>query len=631
MAVKRRQPDDHDDDYDANAVSSRRVSAPKRMRLGPRVTLFDFSDEILLRIFTFLPVRQLLCIERRRLAADAEIWRVKYFDRWILTRLSGLRARSRQSLNELLLPNKAIRWLEHGAELKGGAVDWKRLYRIRRNWDQGFARFEEVEVASPPSPPVLAEVCQGLILTADGRCGLRAWSELDHRKHLLHQIALDEGVNPRSLAADATAGTITVAVGSDSGRMDVYRFSSERGFQKLLDFRSPTTSAVMAIALMWPYVLVMSPDKHIYLHLLLQRPQDGPENWSATVLTTLHANAPLQTAALSLRCTPSTIIASISYAFHQLNAGLCLGLQEVRLSKQGDVVGSRLSSTIDTPLEAKYRGDKQWKVSSRATTSSPLYAPFAISPLITSPPNSLSYSHPYLLASLPDNTIMAYLVTSNDDKLEISTGRRLWGHTSAISRAEVTHRGRAVSVSARGGDVRLWELEDALTLPSRGKASTAVRPWCEPLDAASTIAIAARAKGLGLTIRDMKHELALTQQWVGFDNEQVVVMGERDESEGHLSKECTNAAKPKTCYKCGQENHLARDCPDAAPAPGATSAGWGSGAGGYGGGDRECYRCGGRGHIARDCTSSGGSSFSGGFSGGNFGRGNTTTCYVFPP
>ena len=28
--------------------------------------------------------------------------------------------------------------------------------------------------------------------------------------------------------------------------------------------------------------------------------------------------------------------------------------------------------------------------------------------------------------------------------------------------------------------------------------------------------------------------------------------------EGHLSKECTEAQKPKACYKCGAEGHLVR-------------------------------------------------------------------------
>ena len=29
-------------------------------------------------------------------------------------------------------------------------------------------------------------------------------------------------------------------------------------------------------------------------------------------------------------------------------------------------------------------------------------------------------------------------------------------------------------------------------------------------------------------------------------------------AEGHLSKECTQEAKPKSCYKCGAEGHLVR-------------------------------------------------------------------------
>ncbi|RMZ77951.1 hypothetical protein DV738_g4173, partial [Chaetothyriales sp. CBS 135597] len=656
MTRKRRRQPDGNDDYDP---SSRRVSACKRIRVGPRVSLFDFSDEILLRIFAYLPVRQLLCIERvsqrtRRLAADTEIWRLKYFDHWIFTRLPGLRARSRRSLDELVRPKESIRWPgppgagPPGAVLRGGTIDWKRLYRIRRNWDKGAARFEEIKVASPASPPVLAEVCQGLILTADGRHGLRAWSKRDGRKQLLHQIALDGQITPLSLAADATAGTVTVTVGSDCGRIDLYRFRSESGFQKLLDFRSPTVSGVAAIALKWPYALNIAHDQTVHLHLILQHPHEGPEIWSATLLTSLSASVPFLTPTLSLRYSARTVFISISYAFNELNGGLCIGLQEVRLSTQGGVAADQLSYTVDALPEAK--------------------SGCAKGPLITGPPSSISYSHPYLLVCLPDNTIMAYVITSNDDKLEMSSGKRLWGHTSAISRAEVTHRGRAVSVSARGNEVRVWELEDELMLPSRGKTSTAVTPWSGGrLDTAKATANSTRTKGLGLTLKELRHTLALTQQWVGFDDEQVVVMCERDQSqimacydftprkawnlplnpssrllidqgtptcyncggEGHLSKECTNAPKPKTCYKCGQENHLARDCPDAAPAPNASAGAWGgAGAGGYGGGDRECYRCGGRGHIARDCTSSGGSSFGGGFNnGGNFGRGNTTTCY----
>ena len=147
-------------------------------------------------------------------------------------------------------------------------------------------------------------------------------------------------------------------------------------------------------------------------------------------------------------------------------------------------------------------------------------------------PLSLSYSHPYLLASLPDNTLMIYLVVSDADQLVIASGRRLWGHTSSVSGIEVSDRGRAVSVSAQGTEMRVWDLEDVVTSSTPRRASVRITPATPPSASTISDAIARRGNGIGLALKEVRDELAgvtprpITRSWVGFDEEQVVVLGQ---------------------------------------------------------------------------------------------------------
>lgn len=76
----------------------------------------------------------------------------------------------------------------------------------------------------------------------------------------------------------------------------------------------------------------------------------------------------------------------------------------------------------------------------------------------------------YLLASHSDNTLSLHLVRSTDAALTLSPARRLHGHTSAVGSVQVTPRGKAVSISSRGDEVRIWELEGG-----KGRGERSVR------------------------------------------------------------------------------------------------------------------------------------------------------------
>lgn len=480
------------------------------------------------------------------------MWKRKYYSRWVrprALRIPGVK--DADSSSALLYSSKLAKWLDQGHLIQGGReTDWKRQYKLRYNWwyrksrfpltwthqtdffvRRGSCKVQELEVAQPPVPAVLVKLHQGIIYTVDSEHGLRAWTA-KCRSHLLAELPLatsgSRGSVPTSIGLDISSDDpyrSCIAVGLEDGSFQLYTFDLlSRSFDFNYSHPGSTNGAISAIATAVPYVLTMSHNKVLSLYhfpaeamasdSILQHPQ---------LLASLKSDMAYTPISLSIRTSSSDIVACIAYAFSRLNLGWAVGIQELRLTTDGATIGSRLTSTADIGVSSfQSIKDQHFSISARSTSS----RPFALHPQTIARPSSLSYSHPYLLASLPDNTLMIYLVMSDADKLTITAGRRLWGHTSSVSGAEVSGRGKAVSVSTKGNEIRVWELEDVITSSTNRKPSVRITAEKPDLNVVAE-AIARRGDGLGLALHDMQKELALTRSWVGFDDEQVVVLGER--------------------------------------------------------------------------------------------------------
>lgn len=263
-----------------------------------------------------------------------------------------------------------------------------------------------------------------------------------------------------------------------------------------------------------------------------------PAPYLMTSLKSYSSSPPL---ALSIRNTAGATVASIAYTFFTRH-GWSIGIQDLHITalEGAPVITTRLAYTTPTTTSSPGHapGPHQGASPPPQQHTDPFTSPARHPSSPTSPPQTrspqthqhqqpaqggpttLCYSHPYLLATLPDNTLILHLCTSTAAALSVSPGIRLWGHTSGISGAEITARGKAVSVSTRGDEMRVWELE--------GRPS-GVRSRSVEVRAA---AVAEKAVGGGggggddgpppPPVDDWEER----RNWVGFDDEMVIVLKE---------------------------------------------------------------------------------------------------------
>ncbi|MCJ1482574.1 hypothetical protein MMC06_002740 [Schaereria dolodes] len=522
----------------------------KRVRFSSGDKLSALSDEIILRTLSFLPVHTLsLCqrISRRFcvLAGDHQLWKSAYYNRFVRPRASRIPGIREQKVvgAPLYYSSKISKWLEEDRLVKKGIkTDWKRQYKIRHNWSRGSCDMSEIQITERPSrPPLLVRLHEDTVITADGMYGLRAWS-IKGKQILLATIKLDScilGTNtsegPTSLAVDftkASSDALEVSVGFIDGRFAVYIFKKQdRLFVLRYMHVSSTNGMLSAIAFASPYLLTMTEAQLLSLYRFPDESSADQIRGPPRLLSSLKSHTAWPPLSLAIRASTTSIVASIAYAVPTYLSGWSVGLQELRLSPEGSIIQSRLTSASNqgfTPLFSTSSGTAS-PVSDIGSSPTPRLHGRAMS---MTQPTSISYSHPYLLASHPDNTLTLYLVTSSDKELYIAEGDRLWGHTSSVTGAQVGDRGKAVSVSSHGGEIRIWELEGgtASTAAKKrtGEISVQLRPDRTRV-AEPQVNVGSSAIGNG-SIEGFRHDLehlSTTRGWVGFDEEKVVVLREK--------------------------------------------------------------------------------------------------------
>ncbi|KAB8256365.1 hypothetical protein BDV32DRAFT_141223 [Aspergillus pseudonomiae] len=533
--------------------------SPKRRRISQAYNsdyLSFLSDEILLHILSYLPMPALLICQRvsRRfnaLAGDSELWKRQYYTRWVRPRARRL-ARMRRAISRPEYSPKVSTWLDHGHLAgQGSSANWKKQYRLRHNWSKGICRVTAVELPQSLQPPILVQFCAGLVFIADSDHGLRVWHADNTNSCLASMpftnVKTQAPIVPTSLKATYCPQQYVtrVAVGFKSGcfsvyNMDIRTLRLELGFT----YTSSTDRAITGMALSFPYILTVSQCNVLSLFSI----QAVNENVGHSpveliekpyLLATLKAESILAPMSLSVRVAGSEIISSIVYSFYHIGCGWSIGLQELHFNKSGQQINSRLTTTVDcqygvTALRPSSRVPEE----PQSLLSSDLYGwPTEPSILHREPPTSISYSHPYLLTSHADNTLTVYLVVSTTTSLYVKGGQRLWGHTTSVAAAQVGDHGKAVSVSSRGDEIRIWELEPLIsyfgTQRMLEEKSIQVSPenkQCQKYDNFGVLSGVSRCEVNDdqSSSLERSYELDRIRGCVGFDDERVLLLRERN-------------------------------------------------------------------------------------------------------
>ena len=110
----------------------------------------------------------------------------------------------------------------------------------------------------------------------------------------------------------------------------------------------------------------------------------------------------------------------------------------------------------------------------------------------------------------------------------------MWGHTSSVSGAHVGMRGKAVSVSRLGDELRVWDLEGGIVSAAakrrflNGELSVRVQPARLNDDIEDDDVVDTKShQTLRFALERGYDDSTVNRGWIGFDEQHVVVLREK--------------------------------------------------------------------------------------------------------
>lgn len=512
-----------DDADEANTF----IRASKRARPNKPDRLSILSDELILRALSFLPLPDLTLCERlshrlKSLATDSQLWKSLYYDRFVRPRASRIPSLRNQGVcrGALHYASRISKWLDDEKLVSNGTLtDWKKQYKLRHNWSRGSAKVKETEVAKrPSSPPLLVRLHEDVIVIADQEHGLRAWS-LKNDHHLIASHHLRDSSNkpiaPTSLAIDSSKiseACFLIVLGFHDGSFSAYTMHQGRKcFKHRYSHPASSTGNITAIACSSPFLLTMTLEPRLSLYYFGSDAAKKGSMEPPRLLSSLKSHTAYPPISLDIRTSGSSVVASIAFAMPSYMPKWTVGIQELRLSAGGEILDSRVAFAAQ-PQQKSFTNPAHVDM-------------LGVLPLPSSRPASLSYNHPYLLTAHPDNTLALYMVTSTSLELDISPATILWGHTSSISSAHVGDRGKAVSISTRGNELRVWELE------GRGSNNGGATMRHRYPSAQSSVRVQPEMNDLYQNQEGVPRPISTVNEiakgWIAFDEEKVVLLREK--------------------------------------------------------------------------------------------------------